>query len=272
MENTPKRLEADELVKQARNAELSRDFAKARELLGKAIDLRSRDADLHALKGWYTFNTSTIEWNERLRLTNYHINYALELNQNDPVVQLCWGKVQAAQGNKAGARAAVDNALRLKPDWKDAKALLDQINLAITPPPEVIVSWKLTKKSSLGRTIALAVVAALVAGGAAAYHLVSTDFFGRRALARDLGTRLKLIGAPQAGGALWLSVDKRDWEKLDEAGKLEELNRLAGKLEERGLKEIKIFSGGLPAALVQKGGKVCASPECLYGPGGPPRL
>src|SRR5688500_13180308 len=86
-------------VADARAAEKLGDWEKAREAMTRASEADPRDALSHALMGWFTSRCASVSDAERERLSNHHLDYAVELDPNDGEVRYLYGRVFANRMN-----------------------------------------------------------------------------------------------------------------------------------------------------------------------------
>src|SRR5262245_13331897 len=123
----PDRGQTNLLRAEARSLADLGDFARAREVISRALDIAPNDHELHAVMAWYTHSCKTIDLHERERLSQHHFAVSFELAPNNALAHYWQGRIFMDVGNTARARTSIETAIKLRPDFEAARNALDRL-------------------------------------------------------------------------------------------------------------------------------------------------
>ncbi len=249
------RPKADAALAEAKAAEAAADWDKARAAMARAIDAYPKDSEFHARMGWYAFKCPSLESAERLRLSAYHLEYALSLDPSDHFPHYYSGCVFGSQGNIGRAKVELTAALKASPGFQPAKDALDKLSAKKDPEADAAAAKVsvFAPPSAPSRVKKLVVAAVLVAMGCLAITFGGGG--GTKLITLSpavLGTSLGFKSSQTRGQTLTIQVDE-SWDGLSLPDREREVSAIAGNAKSRGLDEVLVYRKGLLAAHLMDG-------------------
>ncbi len=259
-----RRKQTQPALDEAKGAESTGDWEKARAAMSRAIDSCPREPDFHALMGWYSFKCPRLSSTERDRLAKHHLDYALELNPSEPHAHYYYGLYYLAQGNLPRGRRSLDNALRTSPDFKLARDAIDKLEKRGGPTPSLIGLPRAgAARSGNARTriVWMAFILLVLVGGSFGYQAATSRRPALNAFAKELGMTIPLSDMSQGNGIILLDVGVR-WETMSQAERDSEMALISEGARRLKAKVVSVYSLGHLVGEVTEG-SVCASATCL---------
>jgi tetratricopeptide (TPR) repeat protein len=267
MSVVPRDPRTNELLEQARAAESKGYWQKGAELMTEALALRPEDAEVNALFGWYTWCDDFADKEERERIGLHHLQYAAELERNNPIPLLYLGKMYMASGDASRAELSFKNALSVSPGFAPAALALKDLGEA-TRAGAKPAKPKFSRPARPGRTRTF-VLGGLFGVLCVAYALMffqTSDRKRLKELASTIETGLPIVdGYRTKEGAVSFVVEQSDWDRLTPEMRTNELEAIRLRIAVRGIAQVLVIGGNNPIALITPE-KVCTGPECVAWP------
>jgi tetratricopeptide (TPR) repeat protein len=253
--------ELDLMVSQARIAAEMGDWDGARKELAQAIDATPNDPEMHALMAWYTSRARSLPDPERERLTQHHLDVALQINPKCVQAYHYRGLILKGQGNAVRARLAFQEALSIKPDYTPTLQALEVLDgrrrtISVVALPAVIAgergaAHKLDRKLSVDRRKMLIAALVMVAGGGAGYLTMNRDP-PTVAWASKLGTNIPIKSVDHVGKEMRVDIGDA-WFALFDAERAHEMNAIAAGASKLGYDKVMVVSRDRVVAEVRNG-------------------
>jgi len=267
MAASPRDPKTEVLLVHARVAEGKGYWHKGVELMTEALALSPRDAEVNALLGWFTWCDDFADKEERERIGLRHLQYAAELERNNPIPMFYLGKMHQASGDAARAELSFKNALSVSPDFAPATVALQEMAEAVQAGRKP-VQPRFGRPARSGRTRTF-VLAGLFGVLCVAYALMFFQDGDRKRLkdlASTIETGLPIVdGYRTKEGTVSFVVRQSDWDRLTPKMRTNELEAIRLRIAIRGIAQVLVIGGNDPIALVTPE-KVCIGPECVAWP------
>ncbi len=267
MPASPRDPRITELIAQARGAEGKGYWQKGAGLMAEAMALSPDDAEINALFGWYTWCDDFADKAEREQVGLHHLQYATELDRNNPIPLFLLGKMHQASGDAPRALLSFKNALAVSPGFAPASESLKELAEAARSGARS-AKPRFVRPSRPGRARALALsgVFAVLCVAYAVMFLQDNDRKRLKELASTIETGLPIVdGYRTTEGGVSFVVDEADWVRLTPEMRKNELEAIRLRIASRGISQVLVIGGNNPIALITPE-KVCTGRECIAWP------